>query len=678
MTNIQTIPLAQLRPSPDNVRKTVRPGSLSISELAASLIAEGLLMNFVVTANDDHYQVEDGGRRLQALQQLESEGRLPEILGSVPCLVIDKGRATEVSLTANTMREAMHPADEFAAFQQMVHEGKTISDIAERFGKSDLHVKQRLRLANVKPELLELYREGEMNLDQLTALASTSNHELQRQAWETARGDWERNPRNLRDFIARESVRSDQPLPKFVGLEAYETAGGKVRTDLFTQEVWLTDLALLDSLAMDKLEVTAQRLRDAGWSWAETRVASRGEEPYPHFNVSADQHLEQFASPEDEARQAVVTARIEEIEAIDADDVTDEEDVALSDELTRLESEAQEISRRMTDVYSPEVMAAAGVLVMVGNDGNVSLRMPLLRPGQKQGKDGSIKGTPSALALPGSASAPSASAKKPVLSDAIKQALSAHRSEVARMHLVNDTTLAHCVLLEQMLISHWPNRYGNNGLHLSFAHNTEQACKVASLHKAVTTAIAEKLGIIKTVPTKGTLAFLLKQTYAWRLELQAALVAAHFDGTTSSEDGHDGVAEIHRITDFNMAVHWSPEVDGFTGRIHASLLSQAVTEAKGKDAAAQLNGLKKDDRAATGAKLLAGTGWLPKPLRGPSYGKKLEQTNTTTEPASKPRTGAKKAAAKKAPVKKIAAKKPAKKAPKKAAAPKAKPAKKKS
>ena len=77
-------------------------------------------------------------------------------------------------------------------------------------------------------------------------------------------------------------------------------------------------------------------------------------------------------------------------------------------------------------------------------------------------------------------------------------------------------------------------------------------------------------------------------------------------------------------------------------------------------------------------KLLAGTGWLPKLLRGPSYGKKLEQTNAQDEPAAKPKKAARKAAVKKAPAKKTPAKKsPAKKAAKKAAPPKAKPAKKK-
>ena len=46
MSTIQQIPLAQLRISPRNARKT---GGQSVADLAASIAAEGLLQNLVVT-----------------------------------------------------------------------------------------------------------------------------------------------------------------------------------------------------------------------------------------------------------------------------------------------------------------------------------------------------------------------------------------------------------------------------------------------------------------------------------------------------------------------------------------------------------------------------------------------------------------------------------------------------
>ena len=654
MTYIQSIPLAQLRLSPRNVRKT---GTTAVDELAASIAAEGVLNNLVVTAaNDGQFEVEDGGRRLQALQLLQNEGRLTDALSNVPCHVVEAERGTEAGLTANLMRQAMHPADEFVAFQQLVAEGKAIGEIAVRFGKTARHIEQRLRLANVRPDLFEIYRAGGMNIDQLTALATTDNHELQRQAWETARSEYERSPTHLRDFITRESVRSDSALPKFVGVDAYEQAGGRVRTDLFSEHVYLLDLPLLDSLALDRLESIAERLRSDGWAWAEARVSMswKEREAYPihprHYSAKGE---DQYATPEDDAREAEISARLDVIEDIDADELDVDAARALQDEQDRLYQERDIIESRCVASYPSDVKAESGVLVYLSDGGHLEYKWALLLPSQAK-KEGA--NSPQGAAT----SAPKAPTKKAELSEAMRMTLSAHRSAAAAVQLAKDPTLAHCVLLERLLLSHWPNAFGNNGLHLTFTNSGPKT--EADVHKAVVAALDERLQIIKQVPRKDTLRFLMQQTDAWRLDLQSALVVAHFDGATGSDRGHEGVDAIHQITDFNMATHWSPEVGHFAGRIHADLLAQAVSEAKGKDAAAQLSGLKKDDRAALGAKLLAGTGWLPKLLRGPSYGKKLEQTNVVSDAVAPAKKPGKKATLKKAPAKRAATKKPVKKA----------------
>lgn len=113
------------------------------------------------------------------------------------------------------------------------------------------------------------------------------------------------------------------------------------------------------------------------------------------------------------------------------------------------------------------------------------------------------------------------------------------------------------------------------------------------------------------------------------------------------------IAALEQQAPVDMARWWSPNAESFTGQVPKALVLEAVTEACGKEAAAKIAGLKKDALASEAAKLLAGTGWLPKPLRGANYGK--------AKPAA---ASAKKAATKKKPIKK-----PAKKAgPKKPAA----------
>src|SRR5690606_26202283 len=108
---------------------------------------------------------EAGGRRLRALQLLQREGRLRPDLEQVPCRVVAEDVAGEASLAENTIREAMHPADQFDAFKRLVDEGKGFEEVAARFGVEPVVVKRRLKLANVRPELFQLYRDGEMDLD---------------------------------------------------------------------------------------------------------------------------------------------------------------------------------------------------------------------------------------------------------------------------------------------------------------------------------------------------------------------------------------------------------------------------------------------------------------------------------------------------------------------------------
>lgn len=178
---ILLIPLNKLVRSVCNVRKT---GGESIDDLAASVIAHGLLHNLTVTAQIKNkkptgkFEVVAGGRRLAAFQKLAKQNKIPKTFG-VPCLAVDGAAAPEVSLAENTIRQAMHPADQFAGFRSMIERGMTVEDVAARFGVSSTSVRQRLKLANVAPRLFEMFRDDEINLNQMMALAVTDDHSAQ-------------------------------------------------------------------------------------------------------------------------------------------------------------------------------------------------------------------------------------------------------------------------------------------------------------------------------------------------------------------------------------------------------------------------------------------------------------------------------------------------------------------
>ncbi|HZF97508.1 MAG TPA: ParB/RepB/Spo0J family partition protein [Pseudoxanthomonas sp.] len=218
--NLLHVPLSQLHLSPLNARKT---GGQDIDGLAASIEGHGLLQNLSVatsTHDADRYQVIAGGRRLAALQRLQREGRLaPDY--RVPVRLIHDDSVLEASTAENTLREAMHPADQFEAFKAMVEAKKSIPDIAAHFGVSELVVRQRLKLARVAPSLVQLYRDGDMDLDQLQALAISDDHERQEQVWENAEKNRSTYAYALRTALTQGGVKISSPLVAFVGVDAY-------------------------------------------------------------------------------------------------------------------------------------------------------------------------------------------------------------------------------------------------------------------------------------------------------------------------------------------------------------------------------------------------------------------------------------------------------------------------
>ena len=282
--NIRNIPLSQLELSPDNVRKTPADDSAS-TELKASIAAHGLLENLIARSMEPgadgpgRYAVIAGGRRLAAMQALAAEGALDED-HPVPCRMIgDIVAAEEVSLAENSVRAAMHPADQVEAFRRLADAGSTAAAIAARFGVSERTVEKRLRLGNAAPVLLEAYRAGEIDLETLMAFAVTTDQARQSAVWATVGqqgyrpGAWQ-----IKRLLTEDRVPATSAIARFVGVETYEAAGGSIDRDLFAEEdergIWFDDPDLLNKLAMDSLQAATREL-ETRWKWAEAS-ARRG------------------------------------------------------------------------------------------------------------------------------------------------------------------------------------------------------------------------------------------------------------------------------------------------------------------------------------------------------------------------------------------------------------------
>ena len=162
----------------------------------------------------------------------------------------------------------MHPADEFVAMAALIDAGATIDEVATRFGTSERHVRQRLRLGKLAPELLDAYRAGDISLDVVTAFTLGADHAAQLAVWTQLKDQSYIQPYTVKRLLTESAVPLDSDLGLFVGAEAYEAAGGKVTRDLFSgdDDGFLDDAALVRRLAIEKLEAKAAELRPQ-WAW---------------------------------------------------------------------------------------------------------------------------------------------------------------------------------------------------------------------------------------------------------------------------------------------------------------------------------------------------------------------------------------------------------------------------
>ena len=381
-TAIREIPLSCLTLAPENVRKTP-PGTAAHSELAASIRAHGLLENLVARAagtDDDgreRFAVVAGGRRLAALQALAKEGAL-DAEHPVPCRVAN-GDAAELSLAENVVRVAMHPADQVEAFSALAEDGLTVAAIAARFGVSERIVEQRIRLGGAAPELLDAYRAGAIDLNTLMAFAVTSDRTRQLAVWEQVSAqDYPPAAWQVKRLLTEERVPARAALARYVGVDAYEAAGGPVMRDLFADErengVWLEDPALLNDLAMKKLTAVADEL-STRWRWAEALTEV-------DWSVIArfGRIRPEPGKPTDEETAEIERLRARKVELRDLSD--DEWTEELAGEWEGIEKRLGEIAAAVEGRarFRREDFAIAGAIATVGRDGSLQLVQGLVKP----------------------------------------------------------------------------------------------------------------------------------------------------------------------------------------------------------------------------------------------------------------------------------------------------------
>jgi len=380
LSTSRDIPFDKLVLAQSNVRH-VRAG-VGIEQLAEDIARRTLLQSLTVRAviGDDGaetgiYEVPAVGRRFRALELLVKQKRLPKT-APIPCVIRESGLAEEDSLAENVQRAPLHPLDQFRAFLAMREQGMGEEEIEAAFFVTPSVVKQRLRLASVSPALLDVYAEDDMKLEQLMAFTVSCDHERQGAVWEAIQRSYSREPYAIRRMLTEGAVRASDKRAAFVGLEAYEEAGGTILRDLFQADDggWLQDPGLLDMLVAERLREEAETVRAEGWRWVEAAPDFTYGHTYGLRGIVGERH--ELTADEEAAREALVT-EYAEIEAAHAGgaDLPDEVDARLGEIETALEAYDNHPA-----VYRPDDLAIAGAFVSIDGSGKLRFERGYVRP----------------------------------------------------------------------------------------------------------------------------------------------------------------------------------------------------------------------------------------------------------------------------------------------------------
>ena len=577
------------------------------------------------------FEVPAGGRRFQALQLLVKQKQLAKT-APVPCLVKTDGIAEEDSLAENTMREALHPLDQFRAFQALRDEhGLGDEEIAARFFVTPAVVRQRLKLVAVSPKLLDLYAENAMTLEQLMGFTVTNDHALQEQVWEGLARGYNKEPYYIRRLLTEGAVKASDKRAVFVGADAYEAAGGVIARDLFQHDDggWFEDVALLDRLVRERLEAVAAEVRSEGWKWLEVAL------DFPYGHTTGLRRVAPATAALSAADQASYDALRREYDELEAEYEGAEE---LPDAVDARLGEIEQALARFEDRavrFDPEVIAQGGAFVSLDASGTPKIERGFVRPEdlapvpaqepspdtEAPTSDGSVQRA--VFTIGGATSGPSeldapaepdedASGR---LSDRLMTELSAHRTLALREALANDPDTAFLAVLHAMAIQTF------------YASYTVETCleieaKSVSLETAAGAGLNDT-ALAQSFPRQpeGLWDYVIDLDGDSRAALFAHCAAATVNALSQSYDRRPrALAHADRLatlTGLDMAEHWTPTVDGYLGRVTKAQILDAVREAKGEASARLIEHLKKGDMAREAERLLDGTGWLPQPLRTP-------------------------------------------------------------
>jgi len=475
------------------------------------------------------------------------------------------------------------------------------------------------------------------------AFAITEDHARQEQVYENL--SYNREPWIIRRDLTASNVAATDRRAILVGAEAYAEAGGTIIRDLFTEDRggFFEDAALLDRLALEKLEGIAAQVQEAeGWKWVSAHI----DWPHAHgLRRSYPQPVE--LSKEDET---AYDAAQEELERLSAE--WEDADVDLPPDVDQrfaeLEAEIERINAKRHD-YDADEIARGGVFVVLSHDGEARIERGFIRPedeapeseeervedgstvidGVRVNGDGEVMddGEHNGDGHPVSGHEPegedAAEDGKP-LSDALIRDMTAHRTLALRLALGEQPDMA-LIAATHALAAQTFYRGGGDAHCLdirptsSYLANHAEGIEDTAAAKALEDRHAGWAGDIPR-DVAELWGFIARLDHASVMALFAHCASLTVNAVKQPWEAHKrhALATADRLATavaLDMTAHWTPTVRAYLGRVTKAQILAAVRDALGDEAAERIADRKKPEMAEAAERLLAGTGWLPPVLR---------------------------------------------------------------
>jgi ParB family chromosome partitioning protein len=253
---IERIPTRLLQ-EPKNV---LRLNLGSIDDLASSIRNNGLLHPIVVRQSGRRYEIVAGNRRFAACKSLGWK--------VIPCHIVGATdqQAFELALTENIQHRTMDTLEECYAFKKYVDElgYGGVSRLAERIGKSEQYVSERLQIIRLSNQVLTRISKGELNLSQARELV-TLDPKLQNSVAEFATEEGA-SSREIKRLVSRIKSSEDQEKANHRRIKAineeftFDKCALALRICLFRMDQIIEGVGLQDSSSELRKFLLSQRV----------------------------------------------------------------------------------------------------------------------------------------------------------------------------------------------------------------------------------------------------------------------------------------------------------------------------------------------------------------------------------------------------------------------------------